>query len=130
MPSPAGPSQRQLRVGEMLRRAISEILARGDIHDPDLTNSSVTVAEVRTSPDLKNATVYVYPLGGANAENVVAALNKSSGEVRRSLNKNISLKYSPKIKFLLDTTIDQMEETRRLLNQKNVARDLDDETPE
>ncbi|MFK5997272.1 MAG: 30S ribosome-binding factor RbfA [Rhodobacterales bacterium] len=130
MPSPAGPSQRQLRVGEMLRRAISEILARGDIHDPDLANSSVTVAEVRTSPDLKNATVYVYPLGGANAENVVAALNKSSGEVRRSLNKNISLKYSPKIKFLLDTTFDQMEETRRLLNQKNVARDLDDETPE
>jgi len=130
MPSPAGPSQRQLRVGEMLRRAISEILARGDIHDPDLANSSVTVAEVRTSPDLKNATVYVYPLGGANAENVVAALNKCSGEVRRSLNKNISLKYSPKIKFLLDTTIDQMEETRRLLNQKNVARDLDDETPE
>jgi len=130
MPSPAGPSQRQLRVGEMLRRAISEILARDDIHDPDLANSSVTVAEVRTSPDLKNATVYVYPLGGANAENVVAALNKSSGEVRRSLNKNISLKYSPKLKFLLDTTFDQMEETRRLLTQKNVARDLDDKTPE
>jgi len=130
MHSPTGPSQRQLRVGEMLRRAISEILARGDIHDPDLANTSVTVAEVRTSPDLKNATVYVYPLGGANAQNMVVALNKSSGEVRRSLNKNISLKYSPKIKFLLDTTFDQMEETRRLLNQKNVTRDLDNETSE
>ncbi len=130
MPSHDGPSQRQLRVGEMLRRAISEILARGDIYDPDLANASVTVAEVRTSPDLKNATVYVYPLGGTNAENVVAALNKSSGEVRHSLNKNISLKYSPKIKFLLDTTFDQMDETRRLLQQKNVTRDLDDETSE
>jgi ribosome-binding factor A len=130
MHSPDGPSQRQLRVGEMLRRAISEILARGDLYDPDLANTSITVGEVRTSPDLKNATVFVYPLGGQNAESVVAALNNSSGEVRHALNKHIALKYSPKIKFLLDTTFDQMDETRRLLNQDNVTRDLGDDPSE
>ncbi len=130
MHSPDGPSQRQLRVGEMLRRAISEILTRGDLYDPDLANVSVTVGEVRTSPDLKNATVFVYPLGGQNAENMVAALNKSSGEVRYALTKNITLKHSPKIKFMLDTTFDQMDDTRRLLNQENVTRDLGDDEPE
>lgn len=124
MHSPDGPTQRQLRVGEMLRRAISEVLARGDIYDPELANISITVGEVRTSPDLKNATVFVYPLGGQNAENMVAALNRSSGEIRYSLNKNVALKHSPKIKFILDTTFDQMDETRRLLNQDNVTRDL------
>jgi ribosome-binding factor A len=126
MHSPDGPSQRQLRVGEMLRRAISDILTRGDLYDPDLANVSVTVGEVRTSPDLKNATVFVYPLGGKNAEGMVAALNKSSGEVRYALTKNVTLKHSPKIKFILDTTFDQMDDTRRLLNQENVTRDLDD----
>ncbi len=130
MHSPDGPSQRQLRVGEMLRRAISEILARGDLYDPDLANVSITVGEVRTSPDLKNATVFVYPLGGKNAENMVAALNKSSGEVRYALTKNITLKHSPKIKFMLDTTFDQMDDTRRLLSQENVTRDLGDDEPE
>jgi len=125
MHSPDGPSQRQLRVGEMLRRAISDVLARGDLYDPDLANTSITVGEVRTSPDLKNATVFVYPLGGQNADNVVAALNKSSGELRYALTKNVTLKHSPKIKFMLDTTFDQMDETHRLLNQENVTRDLD-----
>ena len=125
MHSPDGPSQRQLRVGEMLRRAISDVLARGDLYDPDLANISITVGEVRTSPDLKNATVFVYPLGGQNAKNVVKALNNSSGEVRFALTKNVTLKHSPKIKFMLDTTFDQMDETRRLLEQDNVSRDLD-----
>jgi ribosome-binding factor A len=130
MHSPDGPSQRQLRVGEMLRRAISEILTRGDLYDPDLANVSVTVGEVRTSPDLKNATVFVYPLGGQNAKNMVAALNNCSGEVRYALTKNVALKHSPKIKFILDTTFDQMDDTRRLLNQENVTRDLGDDEPE
>ncbi len=130
MHSPDGPSQRQLRVGEMLRRAISDILARGDLYDPDLANVSVTVGEVRTSPDLKNATVFVYPLGGQNAANMVAALNNSSGEVRYALTKNVALKHSPKIKFMLDTTFDQMDDTRRLLSQENVTRDLGDDEPE
>lgn len=130
MHSPDGPSQRQLRVGEMLRRAISEILARGDLYDPDLVNVSVTVGEVRTSPDLKNATVFVYPLGGQNAENMVVALNNNSGEIRYALTKNVALKHSPKIKFMLDTTFDQMDDTRRLLSQENVTRDLGDDEPE
>jgi len=130
MHSPDGPSQRQLRVGEMLRRAISEILARGDLYDPDLANVSVTVGEVRTSPDLKNATVFVYPLGGQNAKNMVAALNNNSGEVRYALTKNVALKHSPKIKFMLDTTFDQMDDTRRLLSQENVTRDLGDDEPQ
>ncbi len=130
MHSPDGPSQRQLRVGEMLRRAISDVLARGDLYDADLANTSITVGEVRTSPDLKNATVFVYPLGGQNVESIVAALNKCSGEVRYALTKNVTLKHSPKIKFMLDRTFDQMDETRRLLRQQNVTRDLDDELPE
>jgi ribosome-binding factor A len=130
MHSPDGPSQRQLRVGEMLRRAISEILTRGDLYDPDLVNVSVTVGEVRTSPDLKNATVFVYPLGGQNAKKMVAALNNNSGEVRYALTKNVTLKHSPKIKFMLDTTFDQMDDTRRLLSQENVTRDLGDDEPE
>jgi ribosome-binding factor A len=130
MHSPDGPSQRQLRVGEMLRRAISDILARGDHYDPDLANTSITVGEVRTSPDLKNATVFVYPLGGQNAKHMVAALNKSSGEVRYALTKNVTLKHSPKLKFMVDTTFDQMDETNRLLNQENVTRDLDDDGSE
>ncbi len=130
MHSPDGPSQRQLRVGEMLRRSISDILARGDLYDPDLANISITVGEVRTSPDLKNATVFVYPLGGQNAKDMVIALNKSSGEVRYALTKNVTLKHSPKLKFMLDTTFDQMDETSRLLNQTNVTRDLDDDEPQ
>ena len=130
MHSPDGPSQRQLRVGEMLRRAISDVLARGDLYDEDLANTSITVGEVRTSPDLKNATVFIYPLGGQNAESIVAALNKCSGEVRYALTKNVTLKHSPKIKFMLDRTFDQMDETRRLLRQENVTRDLDDDDTE
>jgi ribosome-binding factor A len=130
MHSPDGPSQRQLRVGEMLRRAISDILTRGDHYDPELANISITVGEVRTSPDLKNATVFVYPLGGQNAKHVVTALNKSSGEIRYALTKNVTLKHSPKLKFMLDTTFDQMDETSRLLNQENVTRDLDDDGSE
>ena len=130
MHSPDGPSQRQLRVGEMLRRSISDILARGDLYDPDLANISITVGEVRTSPDLKNATVFVYPLGGQNAKDMVIALNKSSGEVRYALTKNVTLKHSPKLKFMLDTTFDQMDETSRLLNQTNVTRDLGDDEPQ
>lgn len=126
MHSADGPSQRQLRVGEMLRRTLSEILARGDVYDPELENMSITVGEVRTSPDLKNATVFVVPLGGQNADSVVKALNKNSAQIRFALNKNINLKYSPKIKFLVDKTFDQIDETRRLLNQDNVLRDLDD----
>ena len=118
------PSQRQLRVGEMLRRAVSDVLLRGDIHDTDLAHVSITVGEVRSTPDLKLALVYVLPLGGQNAEIVINALNKNKYEIRRSVNKLVSLKYSPDLKFVLDRTFDQLDETRRLLEQDVVKRDV------
>lgn len=119
-----GPSQRQLRVGEMLRRAISEVLMRGDIHDSDLAHVSITVGEVRSTPDLKLALVYVLPLGGQNADLVIDALNRNKSEIRRSVNKQVSLKYSPDLKFVLDRTFDQLDETRRLLDQDVVRKDV------
>lgn len=123
-----GPSQRQLRVGELIRRALAEVLARGDIHDPDLAHVSVTVGEVRTTPDLKKALVFVLPLGGGNADQVVAALNRNKGELRRVVNKSMSLKFSPDLKFVVDQTFDQLDETRRLLNQDAVKQDLSDDS--
>ncbi len=121
--SSKGPSQRQLRVGELIRRVVSEVLLRGDLHDPDLAHVSVTVGEVRATPDLRQALVFVLPLGGQNADVVIEALNRNKSEVRRAVNKELSLKYSPELKFMYDQTFDQMDETRRLLEQANVRRD-------
>lgn len=122
--STQGPSQRQLRVGELIRRALAEILARGDIHDPDLAHVSITVGEVRTTPDLRLAHVYVLPLGGANADNVIEALNRNKSWLRRAVNRSVRLKYSPDLKFVCDQTFDQMDETQRLLSQDSVRQDL------
>ncbi len=124
-PPSRGPSQRQLRVGEVLRRALSDILARGDLHDPDLSGVSITVGEVRPSPDLRQATVFVLPLGGGNAAGVIQALTRNRGEIRRAVNREVTLKFSPELRFVADTTFDQMDETRRLLSQDSVARDVD-----
>ena len=125
--SSAGPSQRQLRVGELIRRSLAETLARGDIHDPDLAHVSVTVGEVRATPDLRMAIVHVSPLGGINADVVIATLNRNKHELRRAINKSMTLKYSPDLKFVYDQTFDQMDETRRLLNQDTVKQDLIDD---
>ena len=125
--SSAGPSQRQLRVGELIRRSLAETLARGDIHDPDLAHVSVTVGEVRATPDLRMAIVHVSPLGGMNADVVITALNRNKHELRRAINKHITLKYSPDLKFVYDQTFDQMDETRRLLDQEVVRQDLEDD---
>ncbi len=122
-----GPSQRQLRVAELIRRALSDVLARGDIHDPDLAHVSITVGEVRTSPDLRNATVFVLPLGGANTEAVLKALDRNRGELRRAVTKAVKLKFSPELKFLMDRSFDQMDETRRLLGRAEVRRDLEND---
>ena len=121
----AGPSQRQLRVGELIRRALSEILLQGTIHDPDLNKISVTVGEVTASPDLKIATAYVCPLGGQGAENLIALLSKNKSEIRRSISKKLTLKYTPELRFRIDATFDRMDETRRLFSQENIKRDLD-----
>lgn len=121
-----GPSQRQLRVGEVVRRTLAEVLARGDIHDPELNRLSITVSEVRCSPDLKIATAYVMPLGGDNAEDSIALLARNKSELRRVVGKKTGLKFAPDLRFRLDETFDQMDATRALFAQDQVRRDLDD----
>ncbi|SEP08041.1 ribosome-binding factor A [Salinihabitans flavidus] len=122
-----GPTQRQLRVGELIRRTLAEVLARADIHDTELNRLSITVGEVRTSPDLKIATVFVLPLGGEGKEDAVQLLARNKGELRRVIGKKVGLKFAPDLRFRIDETFDRMDETRRLLSQDNVLRDLDDE---
>ncbi len=125
--SARGPSQRQLRVGELIRRTLSDVLLRGDIHDPDLNRMSITVGEVRTSPDLKVATAFILPLGGENAEEALSALRENRHEIRRVVAKAMTLKFAPEIRFAIDETFDQMDATRRLLDSDNVKRDLGDD---
>ncbi|MGI3184682.1 30S ribosome-binding factor RbfA [Nioella aestuarii] len=120
-----GPSQRQLRVGELIRRTLSDVLMQGDIHDPELNAMSITVSEVRTSPDLKIATVYVLPLGGGQRQEAIQALKRNKGELRRMITKKMNLKYAPDFRFLIDETFDKMDETRALFNQDKVRQDLD-----
>ncbi len=122
--SDAGPTQRQLRVGEVIRRALSEALMRGETHEPELDGVSITVTEVRPSPDLKIATAYVMPLGGANGPEIIKALARAKGELRRHLGKQTALKFTPDLRFRLDETFDQFDETRRLLSEPGVKRDL------
>jgi len=123
--SGSGPSQRQLRVGEVLRRELAETLGKGNVHDPDLDGVSITVGEVRTSPDLRQAWVYVLPLGGQDAEKIVEALNRNRKEIRHTITKNIKLKYSPDLKFLSDTSFDQMDAARRMFEDERVRRDVE-----
>ncbi len=122
-----GPSklQRQLRVGELIRRTLSTVLARGDVHDPALNAMSITVGEVRTSSDLKIATVYVMPLGGARREEAIEALKRNKGELRHHLGKDLTLKYLPDLRFVIDQTFDQMDATRDMLARAEVRRDVE-----
>ncbi len=117
-------SQRQLRVGEVIRHALSQALARGDTHDPDLAHVSVTVSEVRMSPDLKIATAFVLPLGGVNTDVVIKALARNKAELRHLVTREVKLKYSPDLRFLADTTFDEMDKTRAMLESDAVKRDL------
>jgi ribosome-binding factor A len=118
-------SQRQLRVAEVIRRSLSTILARGEVHDPDLSHVSVTVAEVKVSPDLRHATAFVLPLGGQNTEGVLKALARNRAEIRRQVTAQIDLKFSPELSFEPDRRFDQMDRTRELLGSPEVRRDLD-----
>ncbi len=122
----AGPTQRQLQVGENVRRTLAEVLIRGDIHDADLARMSVTVGEVRMSTDLKIATAYVMSLGGQGQDELVGLLARNKHELRRAVAKKLGLKFAPDLRFRLDTTFDQMDETRRLFAQGEVRRDLED----
>ena len=110
----------------MIRRALSEILARGDVHDPELAHVSVTVAEVRVSPDLRHATAFVLPLGGVNTGEVVRALGRNRAELRRLVTDRIDLRFSPELAFQADTRFDAMDRTRDLLRSPPVRRDLED----
>lgn len=119
-----GPSNRQLRVGELIRRALADLLMRGEVHDETVASASITVGEVRASPDLRHATVFVMPLGGVNAAEVLAALRRNKGELRREVARAVKLKYAPDLKFELDESYDRMDETRRLLDEARVRRDI------
>ena len=121
----AGPSQRQLRVGELIRRTLSGVLARGDVHDPALNAMSITVGEVRASPDLKVATVYVMPLGGGGRDEAIDALKRNRGELRRAVMREMTLKYAPDLRFVIDETFDRMDDTRRLFADDRVRRDVE-----
>lgn len=119
-----GPSQRQLRVGELIRRTLSDTLMRGDVHDPDLQRVSITVGEVRVSPDLKVATVHVMPLGGGDVQAVIAALARNRGELRHRVAQAMTLKFAPDLRFRPDETFDALDDTRRLFADEKVQRDL------
>jgi ribosome-binding factor A len=122
-----GPSQRQLRVGELIRRTLSELLAQGAVHDPELNRLSITVAEVRASPDLRVATAYVMPLGGTARDEAMAALKRNQPELRRAVSRALTLKFAPELRFEIDDTYDRMDATRRLFESEAVRRDLDRE---
>lgn len=124
--NPGGaPSQRQLRVGELIRRTLSDVLTRGEIHDPDLNRLSITVGEVRASPDLRVATAYVLPLGGGDAEGALAVLRRNRHELRRHVARGLTLKFAPELRFATDDTFDRLDRSRELFSRDEVRRDLD-----
>jgi ribosome-binding factor A len=122
--SAPGGSQRQLRVGETVRHAIAEILAQGDVHDPDLEGHIITVPEVRMSPDLKLATIYVMPLGGRDTGVVIEALNRNKKFLRGEIAHRVNLKFSPEIRFRIDDRFEEAERIEKLLRTPEVQRDL------
>ncbi|MEL6220073.1 MAG: 30S ribosome-binding factor RbfA [Pseudomonadota bacterium] len=122
-----GLSQRQLRVGELVRRALSDVLIRGEAHGLGMQSSSITVSEVRMSPDLRQAVAYVMPLGGRGEAEALEALAEARGEIRRAVMRRVHLKFSPDFQFRLDETFDQYDRTREMLSRDEVARDLRDE---
>jgi ribosome-binding factor A len=118
------PSQRQLRVGELVRHALAEILARGEVRDPELAGVTVTVPEVRLTPDLKRATAFVMPLGGSRPEQVVAALERNRRYLRGAVARRVELKYAPELHFRVDTSFEQGARIDALLSLPEVRRDL------
>jgi ribosome-binding factor A len=119
--------QRQLRVGEQIRHSLAWILERGEVRDPALAAISVTVTEVRIGPDLRNATVFVMPLGGGQTDAALAALKRAKGFLRRRIAENVRLKFVPDLVFCLDRSFEQADQIERALREPKVARDLDDD---
>ncbi len=119
-----GPTQRQLRVGEALRHALAEVLRRGDIRDPDLSGVSVTITQVKPSPDMRYATVFCEPLGGKNAKGVVAALNKHKGYLRGEMGRLITTKFTPELRFVEDESFAEAQKIEDILKSTRVQQDL------
>jgi ribosome-binding factor A len=126
----SGGSQRQLRVGELIRHELAEMLARGDVHDPVIQAHMITVPEVRMAADLRLATIYVVPLGGRDVEAVIAALDRNKRYVRGEIAKRVNLKFAPEIRFRVDERFDEAERIEKLLRTPAVQRDLDGEKDE
>jgi ribosome-binding factor A len=124
-PTGKGPSQRMLRVGEMVRHKLSELLIRGEIHDDVLASHVVSITEVRISPDLKLATAYVMPLGGKDTETVLAALEKHKKFIRAEIAHTLDLRYAPDIRFREDETFDEVSRIDELLHSEKVRRDVE-----
>ena len=118
------PSQRQLRVGEEIRSALAQVFAHGETHIPTLDSASITVSEVRISPDLKNATVFVMPLAGSQKDVVMQTLADQATNIRQLMNKRIVLRYSPKLYFKLDISFENANRINELLNTERVKADL------
>jgi ribosome-binding factor A len=125
-----GGSQRQLRVGELIRHELAGMLARGDVHDPVIEAHLITVPEVRMSPDLRLATIYIVPLGGRDEQNVLAALDRNKRYMRGEIARRVNLKFAPEIRFRIDERFDEAERIEKLLRTPDVQRDLGDKKDE
>jgi ribosome-binding factor A len=123
-----GPSQRQLRVGELIRHALAEMFARGDVHDPVIEGHLITVPEVRMSPDLRQATIYIMPLGGHDVNEVVDALNRNRKFMRGEISQRVNLKFAPDIRFRVDERFDEAERIEKILRTPRVRRDIESDS--
>ncbi len=121
---PAGGSQRQLRVGELIRHELAGMLSRGDVHDPVIETHMITVPEVRMSPDLRLATIYIMPLAGRDQTDVLEALERNARYMRGELARRVNLKFAPEIRFRIDERFDEAERIEKLLRTPDVKRDL------
>jgi ribosome-binding factor A len=123
----AGGSQRQLRVGELIRHELADMLSRGDVHDPVIETHMITVPEVRMTADLRLATIYIMPLVGRDEKDVLAALERNSRYIRGEIAQRVNLKFAPEIRFRIDERFDEAERIEKLLRTPAVQRDLKDE---
>jgi ribosome-binding factor A len=121
---PSGGSQRQLRVGELIRHELAAMLSRGDVHDPVIEAHMITVPEVRMSPDLRLATIYIMPLGGRDEKDVLQALDRNKRYMRGEIARRVNLKFAPEIRFRIDERFDEAERIEKLLRTPDVQRDL------
>jgi ribosome-binding factor A len=128
--SDKGPSQRQLRVGELIRHAIADMLTRGDVHDPVLEGHLVTIPEVRMTADLRQATIYVMPLGGRDVTEVIEALNHNKKFLRGEIAHRVNLKFAPDIRFRVDERFDEAERIEKILRTPRVRRDIENTSGE